>query len=70
LRHDRPARRVIKQSRWLLLRNPESVKSDRQRIRLDELLAANQALSTVYVMKAGLKALWSVGTGWAWRRAW
>lgn len=70
LRDDRPARRVIKQSRWLLLRNPEHLKNDGQRIRLDELLAANQALATVYVMKAGLKALWNAQTGWAWRRAW
>ena len=28
------------------------------RISLDELLAANQVLATVYVMKAGLQALW------------
>jgi len=69
LRDDRPARRVIKESRWLLLRNPENLKSDGQRIRLDELLAANQALATVCVMKAGLKALWTAQTGWAWRRA-
>ena len=68
--NDRPARRVIKQSRWLLLRNPENLKEDGQRIRLDELLAANHALATVYVMKAGLKALWDAQTGWAWRRAW
>ncbi len=27
-RHDRPARRVIKQARWLLLRNPENVKTE------------------------------------------
>lgn len=39
------------------------------RISLDELLAANQVLATVYVMKAGLQALWSVGTGWEWK-AW
>ena len=37
LRDDRPARRVIKQSRWLLLRNAENLKNDGQRIRLDEL---------------------------------
>ena len=70
LRDDRPARRVIKQSRWLLLRHAENLKNDGQRIRLDELLAVNQALATVYVMKAGLKALWGAQTGWAWRRAW
>lgn len=63
LRDDRPARRVIKQSRWLLLRNPEHLKNDGQHIRLAELLAANQALATMYVMKAGLKALWDALTG-------
>nr|WP_255619241.1 transposase [Vogesella sp. XCS3] len=62
---DRSARRVIKQSRWLLLRNTENLKNDGQRIHLGELLAANQDLATVYVMKAGLKE-----TGWAWLRAW
>ena len=70
LRHDCKARQVVKQSRWLLLRNPENLKSDAQRIGLGELLAANQTLTTVYVMKAGLKALWSARTGWEWRRAW
>ncbi len=28
LRHDKPARKVIKHARWLLLRNPENLKSD------------------------------------------
>lgn len=65
-----PTRRVIKQSRWLLLRNAENLKSDGQRTHLDALLAANQALATVYVMKAALKALWSAGTVWPWWRAW
>lgn len=70
LRHDRPARRIVKQARWLLLRNPENLKSQEQRISLQELLAANQALMTVYVMKSGLKAIWSASSAWAWRRAW
>lgn len=70
LRHDRPARRIIKQARWLLLRNPEKLRSQEQRISLQELLAANQTLMTVYVMKSGLKAIWSAPSAWAWRRAW
>jgi transposase len=70
LRHDRPARRVIKQSRWLLLRNPANLKTPEQQVRLEELLAANQSLMTVYVMKAQLKALWTAPTAWAWRQAW
>lgn len=70
LRHDRPARRVVKQSRWLLLRNPDHLKAPAQQVRLEELLAANQSLMTVYVMKAQLKALWMASTAWEWRRAW
>jgi transposase len=57
LRQDAPARRIVKTSRWLLLRNRNSVPSH-QVPRLDELLAANHALMTVYVMKDALKALW------------
>jgi transposase len=70
LRHDRLARRVVKQARWLLLRHPENLKSQEQRITLRELLAANQALMTVYVMKSSLKAIWSAPSAWDWRRAW
>jgi len=58
LRHDKPARKVVKSARWLLLRNRENLKSAEQRVRLDELLAANEALMTVYVLKEDLKALW------------
>lgn len=70
LRHDKPARKVIKQARWLLLRNPENLKGDDQRVHLQDLLAANQSLMTVYLMKAELKALWSPVTAWGWRSAW
>jgi hypothetical protein len=40
LRHDKPARKVIKQARWLLLRNPENLKREEQQLRLQDLLAA------------------------------
>lgn len=70
LRHDKPARRVIKQAHWLLLRNPANVKSPAQQIHLQEVLAANQSLMTVYVMKEELKGLWTARTAWAWRAAW
>lgn len=70
LRHDAPARRVVKQAHWLLLRNPANLKTAAQRVRLDEVLAANQSLMTVYVMKEQLKALWTAPTAWAWRSAW
>lgn len=43
LRHDRPARRVVKQAHWLLLRNPAGLRQHEQ-VRLDEILKANQSL--------------------------
>lgn len=49
-------RRYIKGSRYLLLKNEENL-SDDQRSRLQELLDANEALSTVYVLKDQLKQL-------------
>jgi transposase len=57
LRHDRPARRLVKGARWLLLRNRDNVTPNDQ-VRLDELLEANRALFTVYVLKDDLKTLW------------
>ncbi|NLG29194.1 MAG: ISL3 family transposase [Chloroflexi bacterium] len=69
LRDDRPARRVVKTSRWLLLRNRENVPRE-QAVKLDELLAANRALLTVYLLKDDLKRLWRYRhAGWA-KRAW
>ena len=69
LRHDKPARRVIKSSRWLLLRNRENL--DRhQSVKLDELLEANQPLLTAYLMRDELKRLWFYRhPSWA-RKAW
>lgn len=57
VRHERPARQIVKRSRWLLLKNRENVAPDDQ-VRLDELLAANRQLFTVYVLKDDLKTLW------------
>jgi transposase len=57
LREERPLRRVVKRARWLLLRNRENVPAGQQ-ASLTDLLAANQALMTVYVMKATLMELW------------
>jgi len=57
LRQDKPARKLVKSSRWLLLRNRDNL-VDQERIRLKDLLAANRALTTVYLMKDDLKALW------------
>lgn len=58
LRGDRAARKVVKSSRWLLQRNRENVIRENDQIRLNELLAVNQALMTVYVLKDDLKTRW------------
>jgi transposase len=69
LRHDKPARKVVKGSRWLLLRNADNVPRQ-DRVKLKELLAANRKLATVYVLKDDLKHLWDfVSVGHA-RRFW
>lgn len=57
LRHDKPARKVVKRSRWLLLRNRANLKKE-QALQLEELLQANQPLMTVYLLKDQLKELW------------
>ena len=57
VRQDQPHRQVIKGSRWLLLRNRENLAPE-QKIQLAELLTANQALATVYILKEDLKELW------------
>ena len=58
LRHDKPARKIVKSSRWLLLRNKRNLRRPQDRVRLKELLAANRRLMTVYVLKDDLKQLW------------
>lgn len=71
LGHDKPARRAVKRSRWLLLRNPENLKSE-QAGELKALLDLNQPLMMVYLMKAQLKELWYARTEraarWRWTR--
>lgn len=57
LKAEPSARHVIKRSRWLLLRNRENL-TDEQAVKLDELLAANAPLTTVYLLKTQLKELW------------
>jgi len=57
LKDDKPARQVVKRSRWLLLRNRDNLQEN-QRVKLDELLEANRFLMLVYLMKDQLKNLW------------
>lgn len=70
LRQERKARQVVKASRWLLLRNRENLRSPQQEVQLDELLAANQSLMTVYVLKEDLKRLWRYRHAGYARRLW
>lgn len=57
LRNNKPARKVVKRSRWLLLKNAENL-GTKEAAALSELLEANRPLLTVYVLKAQLKELW------------
>lgn len=69
LRADKPARHVVKSTRWLLLRNAENI-TPTERIKLQELLAANRVLMTVYVLKDDLKHLWDYQYEGAAKRFW
>ena len=68
VKDDKPARKVIKGSRWLLLKNAENIDREEDRVRLAELLKANKKLAAVYVLKDDLKELWAYRhTGYAQR---
>lgn len=70
LREDKPARKLIKGARWLLLRNAERLRGPAEHVRLQELLDANRALATVYVLKDDLKQLWHYRDEGAARHFW
>ena len=70
LRDDKKARKVVKTARWLLLRNRDTIRRDEDRVKLDELLQANQTLMCVYVLKDDLKQLWRHTDQVAARAAW
>jgi transposase len=57
-KQDEAGRKLIKGSRYLLLKNDSNL-HESQRQALQELLAANQTLNTVYVLKDQLKQIWS-----------
>ena len=53
-------KQVLKGTRWLLLKNPENLDTDREEPRrLEEALELNQPLTTAYYMKEDLRQLWS-----------
>jgi transposase len=57
-KQDEAGRKLIKGSRYLLLKNDSNLRES-QRQDLQALLAANETLNTVYVLKDQLKQIWS-----------
>jgi transposase len=52
-------RRVLKGTRWLLLKNPENFDDDRdERQRLEEALRLNAPLASAYYLKEDLRQIW------------
>lgn len=50
---------VLKGTRWLLLKKPENLRTDRnEKDRLDAALALNKPLATAYYLKEDLRQLW------------
>jgi transposase len=53
------AKKVLKGTRWLLLKNPENLDDERdERKRLEKALALNKPLAAVYYMKEDLRQIW------------
>jgi transposase len=53
-------RRVLKGTRWLLLKNPENLEDGRdERRRLEDALRLNQPLATAYYLKEDLRQIWT-----------
>ena len=52
-------RRVIKGTRWLLLRNGSDIFDQKFRTRLDNALNLNQPLMTAYYLKEDLREIWN-----------
>ena len=54
------AKKLLKGTRWLLLKNPDNLDADRDEPkRLQEALALNEPLATAYYLKEDLRQLWS-----------
>jgi transposase len=57
---DDEQRRVLKGTRWLLLKNPENLDEGRdERQRLEEALRLNQPLAVAYYLKEDLRQIWA-----------
>lgn len=60
---DKLHKKVLKGTRWLLLKNPENLDATRNEDqRLKEALAINQPLATAYYLKEDLRRIWSQPT--------
>jgi transposase len=56
---------ILKHSRWALLKNPEKL-TDKQRIKLDDLLSCNLKTIRAYLLKEHFKNFWEYTSGtWA-----
>ena len=56
-------KKVLKGTRWLLLKNPENLDEERNEPqRLEEALELNQPLATAYYMKEDLRQFWAQRT--------
>jgi transposase len=54
-----PERKLLKGTRWLLLKNPENLDPERnERERLEEALRLNAPLATAYYLKEDLRQIW------------
>jgi transposase len=52
-------KKVLKGARWLLLKNPENLDTDKgEKARLEEALALNRPLATAYYLKEDLRRFW------------
>lgn len=51
-------RKVVKGSRWLILKNNDNLNSKKQRDQLTEALAMNKPLAEAYYLKEDLRQLW------------
>lgn len=77
--NERENKKLLKGTRWLLLKNPDNLNADRDEPkRLKEALELNEPLAAAYYLKEELRQLWSFATkqeaevffdGWL-KRAW
>src|SRR4029450_4676274 len=52
-------KKVLKGARWLLLKNPENLDTDKdEKQRWEEALALNKPLATAYYLKEDLRRFW------------